>query len=230
MAFASNFGRILSPTFQPNSQAKKAGGWWLAGGIDPDNCVAAYQPKGAASYAASKVNLAQPGTYDLADPATQPTWDAATGWTFAGGATQFFDTGYTGPATITLIVRYSGASTTGDVGIMGSVGPVASLLYTASAAGSGGKRFVHSGASQYVLPEVAADTIAVTREGGYASGSPVTTIWSTTQNLTMSQSTKIGNRGDNTTRYTGNILAVAIYSDIISAAEIAALTTRMNAL
>ena len=31
MAFASNFGRILSPTFQPNSQAKKAGGWYVDG-------------------------------------------------------------------------------------------------------------------------------------------------------------------------------------------------------
>ena len=61
MAFASNFGRILSPTFQPNSQAKKAGGWWDLNGTIT-SCIAAYQPKGAASYAASKVNLANPGT------------------------------------------------------------------------------------------------------------------------------------------------------------------------
>ncbi len=44
--------------------------WWLAGGIPAENCIAAYQPKGAASYAASKVNLANPGTYDAYEGTT----------------------------------------------------------------------------------------------------------------------------------------------------------------
>lgn len=56
------------------------GGWWLAGGISPSDCVAAYQAKGAASYAASKVNLANPGTYDAIDGATAPTWNTTDGW------------------------------------------------------------------------------------------------------------------------------------------------------
>src|SRR4030042_266315 len=60
--------------------------WWLAGGISAANCLAAYQPKGAASYAASKVNLANPGTYDAVDGVAFPTWAAATGWTFNGVA------------------------------------------------------------------------------------------------------------------------------------------------
>jgi len=64
MTFASTFGRVLSPTFQPNSQAV-GGKWWLAGNINPANCVAAYQAKGAANLASAKVNLANPGTYDL---------------------------------------------------------------------------------------------------------------------------------------------------------------------
>lgn len=62
--------------------------WYLNGGISKANCVAVYQPKGAASYAASKVNLVTPGTYDLSDGAAFPTWAFATGWTF-NGATQY---------------------------------------------------------------------------------------------------------------------------------------------
>lgn len=60
------------------------GDWWLAGGIAAANCIAAYQAKGAASYAASKVNLANPGTYNLADGTGYPTWNATDGWVFDG--------------------------------------------------------------------------------------------------------------------------------------------------
>jgi hypothetical protein len=79
MAFNSTFGRVFSPTVQPKSVAS-GGGWWLAGGIAPANCVAAYQAKGATSKAASLVNLAQPGTYDLTETGTV-NWDAVAGWT-----------------------------------------------------------------------------------------------------------------------------------------------------
>lgn len=60
--------------------------WYLAGGISAANCLAAYQPKGAASYAVSKVNLASPGTRNLSDGATPPNWDATNGWTAGAGA------------------------------------------------------------------------------------------------------------------------------------------------
>ena len=65
--------------------------WWLAGGIAAANCVAAYQPKGAASYAASKVNLANPGTYDLVKITNDPDFDAATGWTFDASSVKALD-------------------------------------------------------------------------------------------------------------------------------------------
>ena len=57
--------------------------WWLAGGISAENCVAAYQAKGAADYAASLVNLANPGTYNAAN-GNSPTFNTAIGWTFDG--------------------------------------------------------------------------------------------------------------------------------------------------
>lgn len=55
--------------------------WWLAGGIDPANCVCAYRAIGASSYAQSLVNLTGNSTYNLQDPVAPP-WNAATGWSF----------------------------------------------------------------------------------------------------------------------------------------------------
>ena len=67
MTFGSTFGRTFSPTFQPSSQAAANASWWLAGGIAAANCVAAWRAKGAASYAASKVNLTGNAAYDLGE-------------------------------------------------------------------------------------------------------------------------------------------------------------------
>lgn len=63
--------------------------WYLRGGIPKANCLAAYQPKNAASYAASKVNRVNPGTYDLTNGVAYPSWAAATGWTFASASSQY---------------------------------------------------------------------------------------------------------------------------------------------
>ncbi len=63
-----------------------ASGWWDNNGAI-SGCVAAYQPIGAASLAASYSNLANPGTYDCTVFAghTAPTFATETGWTFDGG-------------------------------------------------------------------------------------------------------------------------------------------------
>ena len=73
--------------------------WWEAGGAT--GAVAVYQPIGAASLAASYVNLANPGTYDAA-PGVAPTW-ASAGWTSNG--TEYL--GY-GSVSTTQFVRNSG--------------------------------------------------------------------------------------------------------------------------
>ena len=65
------------------SRPPSASKWFLAGGVNAANCIAAYAPKGAASLAASYTNLANPGTYNAA-PGVAPTFDTATGWTFNG--------------------------------------------------------------------------------------------------------------------------------------------------
>lgn len=63
--------------------------WWAAAGCAA-SCVAAYKSKGAASLAASYVNLKNPGTNDAA-PGVAPNFAAATGRTYTG--TQYLTTG-----------------------------------------------------------------------------------------------------------------------------------------
>ena len=75
-ALGSRYG-IQGALGKSVKRASTASTWWdLDGTIT--SCIAAYQPKGAASYAASKVNLANPGTYD-AFAGIDPDWDLR-GW------------------------------------------------------------------------------------------------------------------------------------------------------
>lgn len=62
--------------------------WWLPDGITTGDVLGAYQAN-AASYAASKVNLANPGTNNLTSAVLDPSWSTA-GWYFEG---QALDTG-----------------------------------------------------------------------------------------------------------------------------------------
>lgn len=84
--------------------------WWLAGQIGAGNCVAAYRAKGAASYMASKVNLANPGTYDAYE-GVQPSWNAEDGWFSNEDA--YLKTGITADNYWTFIVGIRGGSNTG---------------------------------------------------------------------------------------------------------------------
>ena len=63
-------------------------GWWLPEGVSSAGCFGAYRGKGAASYAASKLNLNAPGTHDLyKGSTTDPTWNAGVGWSNCGPST-----------------------------------------------------------------------------------------------------------------------------------------------
>lgn len=75
--------------------------WYLAGAIPVASIYGAWQAKGAASLAASYVNLANPGTNDLTVGAA-PGWSADVGWQYTGA--QYLRTGLTPAGT----GRYSG--------------------------------------------------------------------------------------------------------------------------
>lgn len=79
---------------------------WAAGGCAA-LCVGAWNPMGAADYAASKTTLA--GSATCVDGAAFPTWDAVNGWKFAKASTQYLVTDLvpSGNQTWSMLVRFS---------------------------------------------------------------------------------------------------------------------------
>jgi hypothetical protein len=102
---------------------KKNVPWYLRGGIPKANCLAAYQPKNASSYAASKMNIANPGTNDLSDGAAFPTWASATGWTFNGALSQLLviNSAIISAAPLSMVCRFYADNATGTL-ILLSIG------------------------------------------------------------------------------------------------------------
>ena len=204
-----------------------AANWWEAGGAT--NCVAAHQPKGAASLAASYVNLANPGTYDAA-PGVAPTWDAAGGWTF-NGTSQYLTTGVVPASGWSMIVRYTDASTaTADRYIIGSFSTNARFAIQYQTFGSS-RRYSYGSATVEKAATATSGVIALVAANGYFNGLLDATgsgAFTGTGQVIFIASWNIN--GVPSTYFSGKILALAIYSATLSAAQVAAVTAAMAAL
>lgn len=91
--------------------------FWAVGGLD-GFCVAAYKPKGALTQNLSYVNLANPGTNDMA-AGVAPSWLASTGWVF-NGTTQYLLNNLTPTSGWSMFVHYANLLSTGAAIIVGS--------------------------------------------------------------------------------------------------------------
>lgn len=224
-----SFGRILRPVFDPGLAV--APPWWLVAG---KTCVAAYQAKGAASLAASYINLANPGTYDAA-PGVAPTWDAATGWTF-NGTTQYLDTAVVPANGFSALARFSNR---GNLGPMWGTADFDDGTRFGCAAESGneswnvqtylaGRAYQNWGYGQHLV----AGTIAVAGQYGYVNGAVSgTEIPGWTAPATQPIWICRGGNGVWATQYgMYYIQAVAIYSATLTAGEVAAVSAAMAAL
>jgi len=214
--------------------ARKATGanWWEVSG---KTCVGAWQAKGAASQAASYTNLANPGTYNLTE-GVAPTWDSTNGWIF-NGTTQYLATGYAiGTSAIhTLIARFSGGDiTTAGVSRVVSGSRLAGenrfyvAHYDSSQTGPiwGGGGYLVTGAGGY-----ANGVMCIAARDGYYNGSYI----GTTNNPYAGGDNNLdiwigGVHTVGTGPYKGNIQAVAIYSDTLTAGQVATLSAAMAAL
>lgn len=189
--------------------------WYLAGGAPMP--IACYQPKGAASLAASYINLANPGTYNAA-PGVAPTFDPATGWAF-NGATQYLTTGVVPTASTTVLVRFSGATADGVYTLIGS--------RTANY----GMRNRVSNSRQYFLATTATGTgagvdagvMAIVGNQGYYNGAADGGTMTTGTYSFPLFIAALNNLGGPAQWWGGNIQAVAIYAATLSAAQVAAI-------
>lgn len=220
MTFASSFGRVFSPTFQPKSQVAAATSWWLAGGISAANCIAAYQAKGAASYAASKVNLAGDDTYDLTT-STDPAWAADTGWTFGTGTGRYLLAGFSMTTQDLTIASRSNLTDYGDAGLgrLWSSNNNALRQYESTFINSSSASEATIGEHIFILAglELYKDG---SKTDNLASGSTTTC-----GSMCIGNANHAGARGIN-----GTIQAIAFYNTTITGAQISALNTAMAAL
>ena len=221
-------------TVRESGVAVAESNWWEVAG---KTCVAAYQPKGAASYAASKVNLANPGTYDATDGVAYPTWAAATGWTF-NGTNQFLATGgitHVSGAWSHIIRIANPVNTGGDVYFYGGWEvPTENESRISCGIRWGTTRWLSiwgNGASTFVsadFPAVVGQANARLYINGTDKGAAGGTI-----SKTMDQLYLVGARGFGSSAslfYAGDILAFAVYSQPLTAAEMATVSAAMAAL
>lgn len=198
--------------------------WWDEGrGL----CVGAWQAKGAASQAASYLDLSGNGN-NLA-LGVAPTWASGTGWTF-NGTTQWLNSGIT-PAnnSWTQIVLFSSLTNSGIV--MGvesgsrawfrpNIGAVqygfGATVLSAGAALTGGVLAAYN----------AANTIY-----GYRNGVIDGSVASTSGSLTNTVYLGCRNLAGSPQLFAAaNIQAAAIYSGTLTAPEVATITAAMNLL
>ena len=209
-----------------------ASDWWNPGGTF--TCVAAYQAKGAASLAASYVNLANPGTYDCtvwSGSYLAPAWTSAGGWEF--GRDKVLDTGIVGANTYSWIVRYSGATQT-HTGLFGLDSSPAVRLNFYPRYIEDGKTYFRAGGnynqsvSGWSAGVAAASPVAAYFNGAYLGSVTGNYTGTTAEHIPIGSILLSG-----TPQPTGGatvIQGLAIYSTTLDATQNAQLSTNMAAL
>ena len=196
--------------------------WWLSGGISAENAIAVYQPKGAASYAASKVNLADPGN-DLTE-GSAPTWDSDNGWTFNGTNNHLNtnivhgDTGQNWSAIVRFTDAVDGHFFSDRNSNISGFGIVAGAV--------GYRRYNNSG-SLIKSGVTASGVRAIAGNVGYLDGVSEGTIPTSSQ---TNAEIRIGRRGGGSVYYDGKMQAIAFYDTVLTEAQIQAVTAAMQAL
>lgn len=215
-----------------------ASGWWDASGTI-SGCVAAYQPIGAASLAASYVNLQNPGTYDLT-VGSAVGFDTDYGWTF-DGTSRYLRTGITAYQPMTAIVRARTTNITNYRSWLSAIsggggwhlyhtingGSVAKADFTRggeTAIGTSSNVYPTDGTSYVVAISFDAGDNWAFYDDGVSNGSGTTSVAPFN-----ARGITIGDGIHNLHHY-GSIAAVALFGSALSGADISTVSTAMAAL
>ena len=214
--------------------AVTGGNWWDLGGTIT-SCVAAYQPKGASSYDNSKINLANPGTHNAVNGTAYPTWSATKGWSFNLYSAQFLSTTVMTNVGMTWIVRIANGdavvSAGKDICVFGAVraGMPYDGMYFQSNLGNGKHQYANGGGLS-ITGTKANGIFAASGGDVYENGTDVGNLTNTgNPNLPIYLGC-LNLAGCNAQYYTGDIVAIAFYSTVLTPTQIANLTTAINAL
>ena len=202
--------------------------WWNNNGAI-SGCIAAYQPKGAISLAASYVNLANPGTFD-ATPGVAPILVAG-GWDFASN--KYLANGIALSANHTVICRFTNAATNGVVFGARSADDVTEFFIIPALGIT--SRFYAFGTSpnNRATPSgvVASGVMALAGNKGYLGSTLNATMTATLSGSTPAMLIGALQSGASVSNYFGGVVcALAVYNAVLSGADIATVTTAMQAL
>ena len=204
--------------------------WYLAGDVDPSNIVAAYQPVLASNYAASKINVANPGTHDLSDGTAFPAHSSRNGWEFTGSSSQYLvsDIVPSGDQTWSAIIRFTNglSNANGYIPLMvdHDTGKMFNIVGDWSNLGrlySSGSKSVYDNT---LRKRTGAGILAIAGKQTYKDGATDMLLADGTATITNPI-----NIGVYTTEFlTGNIQYLIIYNTTLTTAQVLAITNEMN--
>jgi hypothetical protein len=217
------------------------GGWWVVSG---QTCVAAYQPKGAASLGGAYVsypsnygsysNLANPGTNDAAT-GTAPSWSSGNGWEFVSAYSQNLTTGLVPADGWSMIVRFSNANTD-QAQIRWMCGVDSSddaRFYLSPSFGFSNGRLYGGGGFSFAGTSIASGVMCIADSQPYLDGSTdgsALTNWGTSQSNAIRIGALTNTSNAIVYPWDGYIQAMAVYSTTLASGDVSSLTTAMNAL
>jgi hypothetical protein len=201
--------------------------WYLSGGVAPENCIAAYRPKGAFDASNALTNIANPGVYDCVNNGAGVSWTMANGWSFSGG---IMKPGIIGSNAQSIIIRFSNGTTTTYMVGMSDTNARVNICPRYSDA----RAYFQAGGAYDVAASAlgTAEILAVTPSKGYRNGSPLGSLasplsGSSTREIWIGNLNVGGSEGTNVWR--GRIAALAIYDTTLTDAQVAAISTAMAA-
>lgn len=207
--------------------------WYLPTGVSAANVLAAYHPKGAASLAASYVNKANPGTYNLS-PGNAPILDAY-GWDSTSGTPylNIGNGGYTLSGAWTIIARLK----CGTIGSSRSyIGGLVDLAVACGVLATGVPRAFSNTSGNIINGTTAltagVDVTLVFTDDGAGSGKVyLNGVDDTTGsvNRTVSAATGKVMAAQGASNWTGNIALLAVLNVKIDATQALELHTKMAA-
>lgn len=205
-----------------NSYSQGGGANWY------DGAYAAWQAKGAASYAASLLDLSGNGNHAFEGVA--PTWDAVNGWSF-DGIDDYLRTPITPGSTYSAIVAVSDMTPKNNSGIFGSYGGIGKNLppYFFVSSSAVGSMFYGCGGVGSIAPSATAGVFAIVPTAAYRNGifdvSIPTAGWTTPNQI------YIGIINSNNVAYTPmKISSFGIWNYALDAATVATKSAQMAAL
>lgn len=213
----ANGAIVESPIWIP---APSSGNWY-------DGAVAAYAAKGAASYAASKVNLANPGTFDCTDGTSTPTWNTSTGWSFSVASGSYLDTGVQPSGTWTMLIQAANITNKQTVAGISSGG------YFRIYADFGNQCYFGNGSQTPFTPGFASGNAGFAGLTAYRDGASVGTISGGGyggSGVTIFIGANNGGGGSPTENMTGDVIALGIWNTTLSAGDVASKSAGMAAI